>query len=370
VRDALRTADLLLLVVDARSGLLPADEEVAQLLRQADKAVLLVANKVEDARTRAQAAEFNALGFGELLCISAYHDRGIDELVQRLQKSFPTRTEAQQEDKPLLHLAIVGRPNVGKSLLLNRLLGQERVVVHEEPGTTRDAIDTTVLYEGKPAVLIDTAGIRRRGRVEVGVERFSVVRAFEAIGRADVVALVLDATELATAQDAHIAGYILKQHKGIMAVVNKWDLASSLGLAGDQAVERVRTQLKFLPYVPIMLVSALTGKGVEAVLPAARTIFEERLKQLSALELRSFAKEAFAVNPPSLGGKRLVLRSVSQVGVNPPTFVFHVNNPQLVHFSYRRYLERALRQRFSFGGTPLRLFFRSTPKAKAKAKVT
>ena len=365
VRAAIQDADLLLLMLDAQDGLLPGDEEVANLVRKARKPTLVVANKVEGRRTRSQALEFHHLGLGEPLCLSAYHGRGVEELIERITDFLPrVPAQPEEEEERLLHLAIVGRPNVGKSLLLNRLLGQERAVVHEAPGTTRDAVDTVLLHEGEPVLLIDTAGIRRSGRVERGIERFSVLRALQAISRADVVALVLDASELAAAQDAHIAGYILEQHKGIMVVVNKWDLAPGVGLTGQEAAEQVRRRLKFLPYVPMLMVSALTQKGTEAILPTARSIFEERLKRISDVELRSVMKTIFAAQPPALRGRRLSLRSVSQVGVNPPTFSLQVNDAKRVHFSYRRYVENCLRQRYAFGGTPIKLIFRSKVKAR------
>lgn len=259
--------------------------------------------------------------------------------------------------KPIV--AIVGRPNVGKSSLLNRILGYERAIVHEAPGTTRDAIDTFLEWEGRPVVLIDTAGIRRRGRIEPGVEKYSVLRALRAIDRADVVLLLIDATEGVTAQDAHIAGYVLEEAKGIVVVVNKWDLIRKDAHTKETYTQHVRASLRFLDYVPILFISALTGQGVGQVLPTALRVREERLVRIPTAELNRIIQDAVARHaPPSKAGKRLKIYYATQASVDPPTFVFFVNDPKLVHFSYERYLENQIREHYGFLGTPLKLSFR------------
>jgi GTP-binding protein len=257
-----------------------------------------------------------------------------------------------------MKLAIVGRPNVGKSTLLNALVGEERAIVDELPGTTHDAIDTMLDFNGQNVLLIDTAGIRRRGRWGVGVERYSVIRALRAIDQADIVLLVLDTTEVLTSEDKHIAGYIQEAAKGVVLVVNKWDLAVSQEVA--EYNRYIRSQLKFMPYAPVVYISAKFGQGVDKVMPEARQIYQERLKRLSTAEVNNVVQQAVAAhNLPRKGSKQLKIFYATQAEVNPPTFVFFVNDAKLIHFSYQRYLENKLRQEFGFGGTPLRLVFKT-----------
>ncbi|MBI2867475.1 MAG: ribosome biogenesis GTPase Der [Chloroflexi bacterium] len=367
VRAAIGEADVLLFVVDAQTGLSPLDHEVADLVRRTGKPTVLVANKVDTAAHEAQASEFNALGLGEPICVSAYHGRGIPELLDRIEALLPPPPmETAPEPAAGLRIAIVGRPNVGKSMLLNALLGQERVIVSETPGTTRDSIDTQVTYQGETVTLIDTAGIRRSGRVEPGIEKFSVLRALQAIYRADVVVLVLDTMELPTQQDTHIAGAIQEQYKGVIVAVNKWDLAKEHNLTSEEATKLVQRRLKFLPYVPILFTSALTGKGVDQILPIARSIQQERVRRVPDAEVKSLLKDALATQaPPPVKGRRLRIFGGKQTGVGPPTFAIQVNDPNLVHFSYHRFLETRFRQRFGFGGTPFHLVFK---KRERKAK--
>jgi GTP-binding protein len=263
-------------------------------------------------------------------------------------------------DEPgLLKIAIVGRPNVGKSMLLNAILGQDRAIVSEIPGTTRDAIDTVFEHKGESVVFIDTAGIRRRGRIEGGIERYSVMRSLRAISRADVVVLLTEAAEIITAQDAHIAGYIQQALKGMVVVVNKWDLALELEKdAADCALE-IEQRLKFFPGVPILFVSALLGTDVGRVLPAAKKVYRERQKRLPTSVLNEEIGRILATHsPPSVRGRQLKVSYVTQAEINPPTFVFFVNDPRLVHFSYQRYLENRIREAFGFGGIPLKLVFK------------
>ena len=259
----------------------------------------------------------------------------------------------------MVKIAIVGRPNVGKSMLLNAILGQERAIVSETPGTTRDAIDTVFEYDGESVLFIDTAGIRRRGRVEGGIERYSVMRALRAISRADVAVLVTEAAEVITAQDAHIAGYIHQALKGMVLVVNKWDLASELGIDAAACATEILQRLKFFPGIPILFISAQFGGGVDQVLPAAKKVFKDRQKRLpTALLNEEVGRILAAHSPPSVRGRQLKVSYVTQAEVSPPTFVFFVNDPKLLHFSYQRYLENKLREAFGFGGIPLKLVFK------------
>jgi len=372
---AIAEADVILFLVDVKDGLTTGDEEAAQVLHRSAKPVLLVVNKADNRALREAAVEFYALGLGEPYPISALHGTGTGDLLDQVVGAFPVPPPARGgwggEELEAVRIAIVGRPNVGKSSLLNMILGQERAIVHEAPGTTRDAIDTPMEWEGQPVVLIDTAGIRKRGRIQRGMEKYSVLRALKAIDRADVVLLLLDAVDRATAQDAHIAGYILEEAKSVVVVVNKWDLVEkactepSRSNAGTmQAFEQhVRTTLRFLDYVPVLFVSALTGQWVEQVLPTALRVQEERLIRIPTAELNRVVQEAVARHaPPSKAGKRLKFYYATQAAVDPPTFVFFVNDPRLVHFSYERYLENRLREHYGFLGTPLRLSFRKRGK--------
>jgi len=291
------------------------------------------------------------------LPISASHRRGTAELLDRVVSLLPATppTEAEPE---VLKVAIVGRPNVGKSMLLNAIVGQERAIVDEAPGTTRDAIDTLLDFDGQSVLLIDTAGIRRRGRVGVGVERYSVIRALRAIDRADVAVLVLDATELLTAQDMHIAGYVQQAVKGIVLVVNKWDLVEDKRIT--EYNRYIRSQIKFIFDAPVIYTSAKLGQGVDKVMPQVFQVYQERLKRLTTAAVNSVVQQAVAAHAlPRSGSKRLKILYATQAEVNPPTFVFFVNDPSLIHFSYQRYLENKLRRSFGFAGTPLRLVFKT-----------
>ncbi|MFQ5873302.1 MAG: ribosome biogenesis GTPase Der, partial [Dehalococcoidia bacterium] len=266
---------------------------------------------------------------------------------------------APVQDQPTaMKIAIVGRPNVGKSLLLNAILGQDRAIVSESPGTTRDAVDTYFEYEGAPLLLIDTAGVRRRGRIEQGIERYSVLRTMQAIYRADVVLLVVDASELMTAQDLHIWGYTKDAFKGVVVVVNKWDLAPGLGLTKRSTTPFMRARLKAAQYVPMLYVSALYHQGIDEIVPTAQEIFEDRGKRVATSALNRVLVQAVASSPiPSTKGRRIKVFYGTQTDVHPPTFTLFVNDPSLMHFSYERYLENRLRAAFGFRGTPLQLRF-------------
>jgi len=354
---AIQEADLIVFLTDIMAGLTPSDAEIADVLRRTRKPVILGVNKADNLKREMGVHEFHALGLGEPLPLSALRGMATGDLLERIVDALPMAPE--EEDSDLLHIALVGRPNVGKSSLLNRILGQERVIVDEVPGTTRDAIDTNIRYHGKDIVLIDTAGIRRRGRIQRGVEKYSVLRALKAISRAQVVLLLIDATEGVTEQDAHVAGYILEQASSIIVLLNKWDLVEKDTYTLHLFEQHVRRELKFMAYVPVLSVSALTGERVGRILPLALRINEERQQRLTTSEINDILRRATARHsPPTKWGKKLRLYYGTQVGVSPPTFVIFVNDERLVHFSYERYLANQIRRRFKFVGTPLRLIFR------------
>jgi len=356
VEVAIAEADVIIFMVDVRDGVIPLDLEIADMLRQASKPLLLVANKADNAKLENEAVEFYELGLGEPLPISAHHGRGTAELLDRIITWLPVPSLVEAEPE-VVKVAIVGRPNVGKSMLLNALLDEERAIVDETPGTTRDAIDTLFDFQGQSVLLIDTSGIRRRGRLGVGVERYSVIRALRAIDRADVALLVIDATEPFTAQDMHIAGYIQQAVKGVVLVVNKWDLVADKNIT--EWNRYIRSQLKFMPYAPVLYTSAKFGQGVDRIMPQVGQVYQERLKRLPTAVVNGVVQQVVAAhNLPRSGGKRLKILYATQAEVNPPTFVFFVNDAKLIHFSYKRYLENKLRQSFGFVGTPLRLVFK------------
>ncbi len=362
VEAAIQEADLLLFLVDAKDGLTPGDEEVADLLRKSSKPIVLGVNKVDNLERSQVAPEFYRLGMGEPMPVSAQHGYGIQDLVERIISQLPL---AQSEilTQEGLKIAIVGRPNVGKSMLLNSIVGEERAVVDETPGTTRDATDTLLPYDGETITLIDTAGLRRRGHISQGVERYSSLRTLRAIQRADVAILVLDASELAASQDTHIASLIQEAGKGVILAVNKWDLAEALGLGQKEFLELVRERFKFMPYAPVLFISAKTGFGTKELLEEARAIHQTRRVRIPTHDLNQAVGDALASSPPpTSSGRRLKVLYVTQVQVEPPTFVFFVNTPSLLHFSYRRYLENALRRAFGFQGTPIRMLFRTRSK--------
>ena len=356
VKMAIAEADVIIFLVDVKDGLTPFDRDIADTLRQTNKPTVLVVNKADNARLEAEAVEFYELGLGEPLAISALHGRDTAGLLDRITALLPT--PSPEEAKPeVMKVAIVGRPNVGKSMLLNTLLGEERAIVAETPGTTRDALDTPLDFQGQNVLLIDTAGIRRRGKLGTGVERYSVMRALRAIDRADIALLILDATELFAAQDKHIAGYIQQAMKGIVIIVNKWDLVEYKD-KGEWEKE-IRSQFKFMPYAPILYTSAKLGQGVDKIMPQVFQVYQERLKRLPTATVNSVVQQAIAAHQPSrVGPKHIKIKYATQAEVNPPTFVFFVNDTR-IHFSYRRYLENKLRQAFGFTGTPIRLVFRT-----------
>ncbi len=356
IHMAIEEADVIIFMVDARDGLTAADLDVSGVLRRSGKPLVLAANKVDNEKHEAEVPDFYRLGIGDPVAISAYHHRGLDHLMNLVVDFLPPSTP--QDHEGAMKIAIVGRPNVGKSMLLNAILGQDRAIVSETPGTTRDSIDTVFEYEGESLVLIDTAGVRRRGRIGQGVERYSVLRAMQAIYRADVAVLLVDASELMTAQDLHIWGYTKDAFKGVVVVVNKWDLASEMGLTKQNTTPYIRARLKAAQYVPILYVSAKERQGIGEVIPTAQEIFQERGKRVTTSALNRVIIRALASSPvPSSRGRHLKVFYATQSDVHPPTFVLFVNDPSLMHFSYQRYLENRLRAAFGFRGTPLQLLY-------------
>ncbi len=356
---AIREADVVIFMVDVKTGLTAADEEVADVLRRANKPVIVAANKADNAKLWQDANEFYTLGAGPVLPVSAINGRGTGDLLDEIVASIPP-SAPEPKDLNAVKIAIVGRPNVGKSSLLNKLIRQERAIVSPIAGTTRDAIDTYLTWQGQEIVLIDTAGIRRRGKVEKGLEYYSVLRALRAIGRADVALLLVDASEGLTAQDAHVAGYILQEHKSAVVIVNKWDAIDKDTHTMAAYTEYVRQQLKFLDYVPVLFISALTGQRVNKVIPLALTVETERHQRITTNELNKLVQDAmFKHSPPAIQGQKLKVYFTTQAEGSPPTFVFFVNDPKLVHFGYERYLENRLRETYAFQGTPIKLLFKS-----------
>jgi GTP-binding protein len=358
VELALDEADLIIFLTDARIGLTPVDQDIAGILRKSNKPVLLAVNKVDNVQQAAEAAEFYQLGFDTVWPVSAHHGRGVAELLDELVARLPPQPPEPETPAPGIKVTIVGRPHVGKSLLLNRLLGKERSIVGDVPGTTRDAVDTAVDFAGQNVILIDTAGIRRRGRVEKGIEWYSVIRAMRAIDRADITLLVIDATEPLPAQDTHIAGHVEKSGKGIIVLVNKWDLVTEKNR--DVYTEYIQSRLKFAPYAPVLFISAKTGQGVNKIMPLVFQINQERTMRIPDADVNDLIKKAVSShNLPHKGSKVLNIYSASQTDINPPTFRFLVNDTRLIHFSYERFLENKLREIYSFKGTPVRLVFKA-----------
>ena len=355
VEAAIAQADAIIFLVDVRDGVIAADREIADVLRTDDKPIILAVNKVDSAKQTNQVADFYHLGMSEPIAISAHHNRGIDDLMDAVLASLPPQPISIAEPGQT-KLAIVGRPNVGKSTLLNTLLGDERAIVHETPGTTRDSLDAVIRWDEKEILLVDTAGIKRRGKVEAGVDYYSLLRSLQAINRCDVALLLIDASEFITAQDMHIAGYIIEVGKGIIILVNKWDLVPQEQREGfKQSVEQ---RLKFASYTPIIYISAKRGQGIKKILPQAWKIWQERQKRIPQSEVNELVKQAVSTHPPPrTGSRQLHIARAYQDESRLATFVLKVNYPQLVHFSYQRYLENRLRQGFGFHGVPLKLIF-------------
>ena len=388
---AMSGADVIVFVTDAVDGVTATDQEIADRLRRARKPVIMAVNKVDNDGREVAASEFYQIGMAETIMISAYHNYGIYDLMDRVIFHLPVppyvppvveeddwgedsenepETELERQISSMskeMRLAIVGRTNVGKSMLLNAVLGEDRAIVSNVAGTTRDALDTQMNYRDRPITLIDTAGIRRPGQVQPGIEKYSVMRSVAAVNRSDITLLVTDATELATAQDAHISGLAWEMCRGIIVVINKWDMINeSDRFAREEAIAKVQDRLHFMPYVPICFTSALNRQGITTVMNTAFELWEERMRWIPGRDLQYLLADALTDhNPPPVKakgvrrGEFLRINRVNQVGVNPPTFLFTCNNPRLVHFTYQRYLENRIRDKFRFDHTHLKLVFRN-----------
>jgi len=368
VEVAITQADVIIFMVDAKDGVIAADEELADMLRTLNKPKVLAVNKIDLEQQTNKVVDFYRLGMGTPLAISAYHNRGIDKLMNTVLALVPSVSVpiTQTED---VKLAIVGRPNTGKSTLLNALIGTERAIVDEAPGTTRDAIDTVVNWNNRNILLIDTAGIKRRGRVDAGIDYYSLIRAIQAITRCDVALLLLDAAEFITAQDLHIANYILDAGKGIVFLVNKWDIIPQV--QKREFKQLLEKRIRFMYYIPMLYLSAETGEGLGRVLPLACQVWQERQKRLSDSAVNKAIQEAVDIHlPPRVGTKRLQIMRAYQDESKPANFVLQVNYPKLIPPPYQRYLEKKLRSKFGFRGVPLQLnFTKFSHKSSRKIKV-
>jgi len=359
---AMEEADIILFVMDGRQGLTEADKIVAAMLRRVEKPVFYVVNKVDGGKQELDTSDFYRLGIGELWPISAEHGRGVDDLMDGVMPLLPQR-EAEPGEESLTRIAVVGRPNVGKSSLVNRLLGFERVVANPMPGTTRDSVDTLLTWHKKPFLLIDTAGIRRKGRISLNIETYSVVDALRSLDRADVALIVLNAEDGVTEQDTKIAGYAYEAGRACIFVVNKWDTLEKDNSSVGKFVDQIRTDFKYLPFAPILFISAKTGQRISSVLSEVNKVMGQYARRVGTGELnRVIAAAVDAHQPPVVMGRRLKIYYGTQVSVKPPTFALFVSKPEGIHFSYERYLTNKIREAFGFNGTPLRLLFRGKEK--------
>ena len=355
---AIAEADLILFLADAKTGIVPVDHDVADQLRRSGKPVILVANKADSWRGEAQAAEFYELGLGEVHAVSALAGHGTGDLLDAVVAQLPPERTAEDESAEP-RIAIVGRPNVGKSSFLNRLAGEERAVVGDEPGTTRDTIDTVLEHEGRRVRLVDTAGIRRRGRIEQGIEQYALLRTIHALERADVAILLVDATEGITAQDTHIAGYAIEAGVGLVLAVNKWDVVEHSEERTLDMERVIAREFHFAPWMGHRFVSAKTGRNVSTTLGDAVAVVEVRTQRIPTADLHRLLIEAIAAHPPPTDkGREVRFRHVTQARSATPTFVFFVDRPEAVHFTYQRYLENKIRERFEFKGTPIKIELR------------
>lgn len=363
---AINDADVIVHVVDGQAGITAADQEVAAILRQTKKPVIVAANKLESAKLWDTAYEFYELGLGEVFAVSSLHGSGTGDLLDAIVEAILDQyggQEASEEEDESVKIAILGRPNVGKSTLLNKLVGEERAIVSPIAGTTRDAIDTQLRWYGQEFTLIDTAGIRRRGKIDPGVEKFSVLRAIKALKRADVALVMIDASEGVTAQDTHVAGMVAESAAAAVILINKWDLVDKDAHTMPAFEAEARQALNFLPYAPILFISAESGQRLGKVLPTIVEANEARYHRVTTGALNNVMRDVVIAHPPpSQAGVRLKFYYASQVAVAPPTIIFFVNRPEWIHFGYQRYLENRLRERFPFNGTPIRLIFRGRDK--------
>jgi GTPase len=360
---AIKEADVIVFVCDVTQGVTGADEEVAGKLRRVNKPVILAVNKTENLKREEEALEFWSLGLDPLITVSAHHGMGTGDLLDAIVAGLPAPEDEPDEDENVIRVAVIGRPNVGKSSLVNSILGEERVIVSDVAGTTRDAIDVLVETGDQRFLLIDTAGMRRRGKVEESVERYSVMRALRAVERAHVVLMVIDAVDGVTDQDQKIAGYGNEQGKACIVVVNKWDLVEKDDRTMDNYKLTVRERLAFMDYAVIAFLSAKTRSRVPKLLPLITDAAQNHARKITTGQLNDLVRHAYALNPPpSDKGRRLKIFYATQAMIAPPTFILFINDKELLHFSYERYLENQLRQAYDFEGTPIRLWFRLRPK--------
>ena len=356
---AIDTADVILFMTDVKQGLVDADSKVADMLRRSHKPVILVVNKVDNfQKMMPDVYEFYNLGIGDPMPISAAERIGIGDMLDKVLEHFPERSGTEEEDERP-RIAIVGKPNVGKSSIINKLIGEDRVIVSDIAGTTRDAIDTDIVHNGREYVFIDTAGLRRKNKIKEELERYSIIRTVTAVERADVVLIVIDAVEGVTEQDAKIAGIAHDRGKGVIIVVNKWDAIEKNDKTVKEYEQKIRMVLSFMPYAEIMYVSAKTGQRLPKLFDMIDMVIENQTLRIATGVLNEIMTEAVALQqPPSDKGKRLKLYYITQVAVKPPTFVIFVNDKELMHFSYTRYLENRIREAFGFKGTSLKFFIR------------
>ena len=356
---AMEEADVILFLVDGRAGLTAQDEEVAHVLRRTKKPIVLGVNKIDSPQREVDIYDFYNLGLGDPIPLSASNLMNIGDLLDAVVASFPENMEDEHDDDEI-RIAVIGRPNVGKSSIVNKILGEERVIVSDVPGTTRDAIDTHFMENGIKYTLIDTAGMRRRGKVEEPVERYSVIRSLRAIDRSDVVLLIINAAEGITEQDKKIAGYAHESGRGVVIVVNKWDIYPEKDDKSTlRFTEDLRDEIGFLQYAPVLYASALTGQRVSRVTALVKYVAEQQSMRIKTSVLNELIRDAISVNPPPMHrGRQLKIFFMTQVDIRPPKFILFVNDPELMHFSYLRFIENKLREHFGFEGTPLRLIVR------------
>ena len=355
---AMEEADVILFVVDGKVGITEVDQQIVGMLRTAKKPVVLAVNKVDSIKGIPDSYEFYGLGLGEPIAVSAVNALNLGDLLDAIIKELPTEVEVADEPDTI-RVAVVGRPNVGKSSLVNALLGEERLVVSNIPGTTRDAVDTYFKQDGVTFVFVDTAGMRRRGKIDAALERYSVIRSLRAIDRADVVLMLIDAAEGVSEQDKKIAGYVHESGRASVLVVNKWDLVPKDGKTSLRYTETMRQELGFMQYSPVVFLSALTKQRVSRIPEVVKYVAEQHAMRVSTSLLNQVVRDAVGINPPpSDRGRKLKIYYATQASVKPPTIVFFVNDPELMHFSYLRFLENKLREAFGFEGTPLKLVVR------------
>ncbi|MCA9959249.1 MAG: ribosome biogenesis GTPase Der [Anaerolineales bacterium] len=357
---AIQDADVIVQVVDGQAGITAADKEVADILRQSKKPIIIAANKLESTKLWDQVYEFYELALGEVFPISALHGSGSGDLLDAIVNAIPQWTEEAEAEDESIKIALLGRPNVGKSTLLNKLIGEERAIVSPIAGTTRDAINTKLKWHGQDFTIIDTAGIRRRGKIDPGVEKYSVLRAIKALKRADVGLLLVDAAEGITSQDIHIAGIMGEETAATIVLVNKWDAVEKDTYTINQYEDQLRHELNFMDYVPILFISAETGQRVHKILPEVLEVNEARYTRIPTGPLNKLMREATIKHPPpSKSGVRVKFFYATQASVAPPTFIFFVNKPEWVNFGYQRFLENQIREQYPFRGSAIRLVFRA-----------